>query len=94
MAELAPARGTHDAFDRLADALPDRIEQATAESDARLLAQDVALALQAALLQRQSPAPVFAAFCASRLGGQGGQTFGTLPATTDFDTLITRALPR
>src|SRR5882672_3325428 len=46
-AELAPARGANAAFDRFAAALPGRIDEATAETDARRLAQDVALAVQA-----------------------------------------------
>jgi putative acyl-CoA dehydrogenase len=62
--------------------------------EARRLAQDVALAVQAALLYQAAPSPVFAAFCDSRLGGDWGQAFGTLGARTDFDTLLQRALPR
>jgi len=34
------------------------------------------------------------AFCASRLGGDWGQAFGTLGAGTDFDSIIQRAQPR
>jgi len=64
------------------------------EVEARRLAQDVALAVQAALLFQTAPAAVFAAFCDSRLGGSWGQAFGTLPAATDFDTIIARAMPR
>jgi putative acyl-CoA dehydrogenase len=37
---------------------------------------------------------VFSAFCDSRLAGQWGQAFGTLPATVDFDAIVTRAMPR
>ncbi|MEO7547471.1 MAG: acyl-CoA dehydrogenase family protein, partial [Ramlibacter sp.] len=92
--ELAPARGSHPAFDRLVAALPTRIEQMAAETEARRLAQDVALAVQAALLYQTAPAPVFAAFCDSRLAGNWGHAFGTLGAGTDFDTIIARALPR
>jgi putative acyl-CoA dehydrogenase len=93
-AELAPARGAHATFDRFADTLPLRIDAAQAESDARRLAQDVALAVQAALLHRHAPEPVFDAFCRSRLAGEWGQVFGTLPSDVDFEALITRALPR
>ena len=64
------------------------------EVEARRLAQDVALAVQAALLQQTAPQAVFAAFCDSRLAGNWGQVFGTLSAKTDFDTIITRAMPR
>jgi putative acyl-CoA dehydrogenase len=92
--ELAAARGTHPALDRLAAALPTRIEEMGTEIEARRLAQDVALAVQAALLHQTAPAAVFSAFCDSRIAGNWGQAFGTLGAGTDFDTIITRALPR
>jgi putative acyl-CoA dehydrogenase len=92
--ELAPAKGAHAALDRLAAALPTRVEAMATELEARRLAQDVALAVQAALLYQSAPEPVFAAFCDSRLAGNWGQAFGTLGAGTDFDTIIARAMPR
>ncbi|HJV60483.1 MAG TPA: isovaleryl-CoA dehydrogenase [Albitalea sp.] len=92
-AELAPARGAHPAFDRFAATLPAHIDEATAESDARRLAQDVALAVQAALLHQHASEPVFDAFCRSRLAGDWGYTFGTLPSGVDFDSIIERAMP-
>ncbi len=92
--ELAPARGAHAALDRLAASLPVRVEEMATEMEARRLAQDVALAVQAALLAQTAPPAVFQAFCASRLGGHWGHTFGTLDAGTDFDTLLARAQPR
>ncbi|MES2975284.1 MAG: isovaleryl-CoA dehydrogenase [Pseudomonadota bacterium] len=91
--ELTPARGAHPALDRVVAALPARVEEMATELEARRLAQDVALAVQAALLFQTSPAPVFSAFCDSRLGGNWGQAFGTLGAATDFDTIIQRAMP-
>ncbi len=91
--ELAPAKGAHRALDHLAAILPTRIDGAT-EIEARRLAQDVALAVQASLLYQTAPEAVFSAFCQSRLGGDWGQTFGTLGAQTDFDAIIQRALPR
>jgi putative acyl-CoA dehydrogenase len=93
MAELAPARGAHPAFDRFADSLQQRVDDASAETDARRLAQDVALAVQAALLRQHAPVFVFDAFCRSRLGGDWGQAFGTLAANTDFNSIIARAMP-
>jgi putative acyl-CoA dehydrogenase len=91
--ELAPAKGSHPAFDRMAAALPTRVEAMGTEVEARRLAQDVALTVQAALLRQTAPDPVFAAFCESRLAGDWGQAFGTLPARTDFDAILQRALP-
>jgi putative acyl-CoA dehydrogenase len=92
-AELEPARGVNRAYDRFPAALPSRIDAATAETDARRLAQDVALAMQGALLRRHAPDFVFEAFCRSRLAGDWGQAFGTLPSSVDFDALIARAMP-
>jgi len=92
--ELAPARGMHAALDRLAAALPTRVEQMATETEARRLAQDVALAMQAALLAQTAPPAVFGAFCDSRLAGDWGQAFGTLGAGVDFDALLARAMPR
>ena len=92
-AELAPARGAHPALDRMASALPLRVDAMTTEAEARRLAQDVALAVQAALLYRSAPGSVFSAFCGSRLGGDWGYSFGTLGAGVDLDSLLLRALP-
>ena len=91
--ELAPALGRHPALDRLAAQLPQRVKQMANEIEARRLAQDVALAVQAALLGQTAPAAVFNAFCDSRLDGNWGQSFGTLGAAIDFDTIIERAMP-
>lgn len=91
--ELAPARGVDAALDRLTDALPARIEAMATETEARRLAQDVALAVQGALLARTAPPAVVGAFCASRIGGDWGHAFGTLGAGIDFDAIIARAQP-
>lgn len=92
--ELAPARGMHAALDRLAESLPIRVEAMATEIEARRLAQDVALAVQAALLAQTAPAAVFGAFCESRLGGHWGHSFGSLGAGNDFAAIIQRARPR
>jgi putative acyl-CoA dehydrogenase len=65
----------------------------TQEGAARRLTERLALALQGALLVRHAPAAVADAFCASRLGGEGGHAFGTLPAGTDWRALAERARP-
>ncbi|MFC5523400.1 acyl-CoA dehydrogenase family protein [Polaromonas jejuensis] len=92
--ELLPAKGAHPALDRLAASLPERVEEMATELEARRLAQDVALAVQAALLLQTAPAAVFSAFCDSRIAGNWGQAFGTLGAGTDFDSIIARAMPQ
>jgi putative acyl-CoA dehydrogenase len=50
----------------------------------------MALALQGSLLVRHAPPCVADAFCASRLAGDRGLAFGTLPPTVDFGRIIER----
>ncbi|MFE2544063.1 acyl-CoA dehydrogenase family protein [Actinacidiphila glaucinigra] len=57
---------------------------------ARRLVERLALVLQGSLLVRHAPAPVADAFCASRLAGDRGLAFGTLPAGTDLAAVIGR----
>jgi putative acyl-CoA dehydrogenase len=91
--ELAPSRGAHAGLDRAAASVLHQIESAgTAEPQARRLARDVALVLQAALLHAQAPGAVFAAFCDSRLN-QSADIFGLLPSGHDLDTILHRAMP-
>ncbi len=89
--EWAPVRGAHAAFDRGAAAVLARIDGITEEAQARGLARELALLLQASLLHRQAPAAVFDAFCDSRLAG-AADVFGLLPARHDVDALVARAL--
>jgi putative acyl-CoA dehydrogenase len=51
------------------------------------------MALQASLLVRAAPPAVADAFCAARLGGEGGRVYGTLPSGIDARGIIDRALP-
>jgi len=64
------------------------------ETRARRVVEDLALALQGSLLVRHAPAPVADAFCAARLDRESGIEYGTLPASTDFETLIERGRAR
>jgi putative acyl-CoA dehydrogenase len=89
--EFASARGANRDFDALAGAVLMQIDGTMAEAQARRLARDVALLLQASLLQRVAPAAVFDAFCDARLAA-GSDVFGQLPARHDLDGLLARAL--
>ena len=79
-----------------------RIDQAVAglrtmamdEGQARRVAERMAVLLQASLLVRHSPAEVADAFCATRLAGDWGHTFGTLPAGVDTAAILGRAAPQ
>jgi putative acyl-CoA dehydrogenase len=59
--------------------------------DARRLAEDLAAAMQAAVLLTGAPDAVSRAFCASRLGTDRGALYGTLPAGADLDVILSRA---
>ena len=48
---------------------------------------------QASLLVRHAPAEVADAFCASRLGGEWGHAFGTLPPSADIEAIVERSAP-
>ena len=61
------------------------------EGDARRLAEELTLILQASLLVRHAPAAVADAFCASRLAGEWGRAFGTLPSGLDLEAIVERA---
>ena len=91
MHEIEPARTAHPALARAAARVSARIRDIGDEAQARQLARDIALLLQAALLKDSGDA-VFAAFCASRLDG-AADIFGLLPSRTDLDAIIQRAMP-
>jgi putative acyl-CoA dehydrogenase len=72
----------------LRDELPGDVT--TIETRARRVVEKMALALQASLLVRYGDEAVADAFCASRLSGDWGRAFGTLPAGLDFERIIDR----
>lgn len=92
MGELDRVRGSdrrYDAFvDRLGSAFAD---PETIELRARRIVGDLAVALQAAQLLRHGHPAVAEAFLASRVGGDYGAVFGTLPAGLDLGPIIERA---
>ncbi|UOE42804.1 acyl-CoA dehydrogenase family protein [Agromyces larvae] len=58
---------------------------------ARELTERLALVLQGALLIEHAPAAVADAFCATRLGGEGGAQYGVLPRRADLTAILARA---
>lgn len=93
-AELAPALGRDPRLDGFCARLKDELMRPD-ESRARALTQNIALAVQGALLLRFSPEAVAEAFCASRLAqdGAGIGAFGTLPGSSGFAAILERAWP-
>ncbi|MFG3094443.1 DNA alkylation response protein [Streptomyces sp. NPDC048202] len=90
--ELALARGADARLDATVASLKRELAAAD-QLSARRVVERMALALQASLLVRHAPPEVADAFCATRLGGDWGHAFGTLPPGTDLDTILDRALP-
>jgi putative acyl-CoA dehydrogenase len=64
------------------------------EGRARRLVEKLALALQGSLLVRNGDPAVADAFCASRLDGDWGRAFGTLPSNVDAGAIVERARPK
>jgi putative acyl-CoA dehydrogenase len=95
MAEVGEARGADARLDaHLAKLQSQFSDPATLESRARRVVESMALALQGSLLVRFGAPAVADAFCASRLGGDGGLEYGTLPADTDFEAIVERGRPQ
>ena len=94
-AELGPARGADARLDRAAVQLREAFgaDPADREAGARRLVERMALVLQASLLVRHAPGAVADAFCATRLGGEGGFALGTLPPRADTRAIVDRAWP-
>ncbi|WP_340384185.1 acyl-CoA dehydrogenase family protein [Streptomyces sp. SS7] len=90
--ELALARGADARLDAAVARLRSDLGTAT-PSGARRLVERMALTLQASLLVRHAPPAVADAFCATRLGGDWGHAFGTLPDGADVDGILERSLP-
>jgi putative acyl-CoA dehydrogenase len=95
VAELERARGGDARF----DAFLDRAKSALKPGDdmelrARRNVETLAVALSGALLVQHAPSEVSDAFCASRLGGDWGYEYGTLPPGLALDAIIDRARPR
>jgi putative acyl-CoA dehydrogenase len=94
--ELASARGVHPAYDAHVAATRSLLAQIQADPEraqarARRLVEDLALALQAAVLIREAPAAVGDAFVAARLGPGRSLEYGALDPGLDLAALVARA---
>lgn len=91
--EVGAARGADHRLDAaVTDVLESLSDLAGAEAGARRLAARMAVCLQASLLVRHSTPEVADAFVASRLAGDWGGVFGTLPRTTPYGPILDRIL--
>jgi len=91
--ELQPAANADKRFDAYVRGLAERLDGKAQNSSlreyaARELTEKLALALQASLMIRHSSPAMAEAFLASRIAGQHGQSFGTLPVDTRLDSIL------
>ncbi|USA00755.1 acyl-CoA dehydrogenase family protein [Streptomyces lydicamycinicus] len=94
LTEVGAARGADHRLDRaIKGMLTELADLEGIEARARRLVERMALVLQGSLLVRHAPSEVADAFCASRLGGDAGAAFGTLPHTLDLAAVVERARP-
>jgi putative acyl-CoA dehydrogenase len=93
--EVATAAGADRRLDAAVAAMEDDLADVDGiEGRARRVVERMALVLCGSLLVRHGHPAVADAFCASRLGGDWGRAFGTLPAGVPFGTLVDRARPK
>jgi putative acyl-CoA dehydrogenase len=93
LADLQSTTGADQRLDAHVELLGARL--ATAAGDkyaARDLTEKLALALQASLMVRYSTPAMAEAFISSRLAGQHGQAFGTLPEEMDVKEILNGAV--
>jgi len=92
--EVGKARGADHRLDgAIKNLLTELADLDGIEGRARRLVERIAVVLQGSLLVRFAPSEVADAFCASRLGGDWGASFGTLPHTLDLGSVVERARP-
>ncbi|MCW2970566.1 MAG: Acyl-CoA dehydrogenase [Solirubrobacterales bacterium] len=95
LAEVEEANGADARLDARVQQLKGQFaDPQTLETRARRVVESMALCLQGSLLVRNGPPAVADAFCASRLAGDAGLEYGTLPAGVDFEGIIERNRPQ
>lgn len=90
--EVRTARGADARLDAFADDVERRLANLSEfEPVARRIVEMMAFALQGSLLVRYSAPAIADAFCATRLDGDWGRAFGTMPKGLDTQAIIDRA---
>jgi putative acyl-CoA dehydrogenase len=94
VAEVEQGRGSEPRLDRCVAELKKELSNgASEEAGARRIVERLALVLQGSLLVRFGDPRVADAFCASRLAGDWGHSFGTLPKGLDTASIVQRHRP-
>jgi putative acyl-CoA dehydrogenase len=92
-AEIDLAAGADSRLDLATSNLRQLLATAS-EPSARRLVEQMCLVLQGSLLVRFGHPAVADAFCASRLSGDWGMSYGTLPVGVDTRAIVERARPK
>jgi putative acyl-CoA dehydrogenase len=93
-AEVELAAGADPRLDAFVTSTRDEFADTdSVETRARRIVEKLALSLQGSLLVRHAPPAVADAFCASRLAGDAGLVYGTLPAGVDTRAIVERHTP-
>ena len=92
MADFEAARGESTAYDGTLDALKDVFTDPRAlEARSRQIVEVMAKVAAGSILLRYAPGAVSDAYCATRLGRDWGDMYGTLPAGIDQRVILERA---
>jgi putative acyl-CoA dehydrogenase len=94
-AEVALSLGADSRLDAASAKLDGMLADTSSyEIRTRRIVEAMALVLQGSLLVRFAAPAVADAFCASRLGGDWGHAFGTLPGSADARSIVERVTPK
>jgi putative acyl-CoA dehydrogenase len=94
VSEIEKGRGANAGLDEAIDQLKSALaDEDGIETRARNIVERMMLVLQGALLVRYAPDALADAFCRSRLGGDWGHAYGTLPRDAEFRAIIDHASP-
>jgi putative acyl-CoA dehydrogenase len=91
-ADIDAAAGADARLDASVAALRAELAEVAEGANARRVVERLALCLAGALLLR-AESPLADAFCATRLAGEGGRAYGTLPRGVDAAAVVERHLP-
>ena len=91
--ELEQSRGKDATLDERLDVLRDDFSQPIAEGDARRLVEKMAIAWAATLMVEHGDPVVSDAYFMSRVAGDHGSLFGTLPNSCELGVISRRAVP-
>jgi putative acyl-CoA dehydrogenase len=95
LTEFEAARGSNVAYDGALDALKDAFADfGSLEARSRQIVEAMAKIAAGSILLQHAPSSVSDAYCATRLGRDWGDIYGTLPVGADQRAIIERALPQ